>query len=479
MRTLILSLTILLFFKLSSGQEASLSNKAKPEVLNRHNLYDQPSEQVRRMAEELLRITKIPGLSIAVRKKEDIIFSQGFGYSDLEKKTPVTPLTQFRAASTSKVITTTALAKMIQDDVINIEEEIQHYVPSFPRKSHPVTVKQLAGNISGIPHYSKNDKYKEGFYTSVSQALDVFSHHDLLFKPGTQYSYSSHGFVLLSAAMEGASGIPFPEYLQESVLNPFSMRSTEPDMSTHRCMPNLTGFYEKRGDNYVRIQKTREMSSLWASGGMVSTPTDLVNMTRAYANGYLNSKTVKRMFESQTLESGKRTQVGIGWRRSFDMEGRNVIEHAGVTEGTRTVISYFPDEDLAISIMVNTDWVSSIEETAHMLASLFLAERKESLPLKGEFAIKTTTISNGKEDISRGKLTFKDNFGKIELENGLSYSVFHMYGNVYALITGQGIYHLLMDISGDKTLNGKATRYSSQLLEAASNTKGFFIISSE
>ena len=93
------------------------------------------------------------------------------------------------------------------------------------------------------------------------------------------------------------------------------------------------------------------------------------------------------MFESQTLESGEKTQVGIGWRRSFDMDGRDILEHAGVTEGTRSVICYFPDEDIAILVMTNTDWVSTIEETAHMLVLPFLTTKKDSATLKGEFNI--------------------------------------------------------------------------------------------
>ncbi len=168
------------------------------------NLDNVQSNLVRKMANELLSITGLPGFSIAIRKKDEIIFAQGFGYSDVEKKTPVTPLTQFRAASTSKVITVTGLAKMIQDGIIDIDAPVQKYVPSYPVKEHPITSKQLAGNISGMPHYLASDKGEKRYYSTITDALKIFSHHKLLYKPQTQYSYSSAGFVLLSAAMEGA-----------------------------------------------------------------------------------------------------------------------------------------------------------------------------------------------------------------------------------------------------------------------------------
>lgn len=451
----------------------------KSEPQGEENLDNSQSNLVRKMANELLKVAKIPGLSIAIRKKDKIIFAEGFGYADIVAKIPVTPLTQFRAASTSKVMTTTGLAKMIQEGMIDIDAPIQKYVPSYPKKDYTITAKQLAGNISGMPHYLYSDKNEKRYYSTIKDALNIFSHHSLIFQPQTKYSYSSAGFVLLSAAMEGASGVRFLDYLQDNVFNPLSMKSTEPDMTPYRLMPNMTKLYEKQNDEYVVVKKPREMSAIWAAGGFVTTPTDLVNMTKAYSNGFLNNQTVKRMFESQVLQSGEKTQVGIGWRRSFDMDGRSIIEHAGVTEGTRSVISYFPEEDLAISVMTNTEWVSSIEETAHLLAQPFLKENKANFSLSGEYLIKSKTIQKDKEDISGGKLTFNNDLGIIVLENGTAYSLLHTNDNVFSMITNQGIYHLTIETKEDKILNGKAIRYQSQLSESPKNLPPFFSFVSE
>ena len=86
------------------------------------------------------------------------------------------------------------------------------------------------------------------------------------------------------------------------------MKSTEPDMTPYRLMPNMTKLFEKQNDDYVVVKKPREMSAIWAAGGFVTIPTDLVNMTKAYSNNFLNNQTVKRMFESQILESGEKTR---------------------------------------------------------------------------------------------------------------------------------------------------------------------------
>jgi serine beta-lactamase-like protein LACTB len=433
----------------------------------------------RSMANELMHISGLPGLSIAIRKKNEIIFAEGFGYADLEKKIPVNINTQFRAASTSKAITATGLAKMMQDGIINIDAEVQKYVPTFPRKEYPITIKQLAGNISGLPHYLNTDKLENRYYSSTKDALSVFLHHKLLFKPQTKYSYSSAGFVLLSAAMEGASGVDFLNYIQDQVLNPLGMKSTEPDMHRFKLMPNLTKYYEKQGNSYVQITKPREISSIWAAGGFVTTPTDLVNMTKAYSNGYLTKSTVQKMFESQTLLSGEKTNVGIAWRIGADMEGRSIIEHAGVTEGTRSVISYFPDEDMAISVMTNTQWVSSIEETGHMLLLPFLTKDKTKSPLSGNYPIKATLMQNNKQTDVNGKLDFENGMGRITLQNGVVYSIVHINDNTYSLINHQGIYYLTIEVTKNRTLSGKATMYKTPMIDTPEKTKPFFTFNSE
>lgn len=434
---------------------------------------------VRKMAKELMTVAQLPGLSVAIRKNDKIVFAEGFGYANIEKKLPVSSTTQFRAASTSKVITVTGLAKMMQDGIIDIDAEVQKYVPQYPLKQYPITLKQLAGNISGMPHYLSDDKLEHRFYPTIKDALNVFSHHKLLFKPQTKYSYSSAGFVLLSAAMEGASGVNFLYYLQDKVFNPLGMKSTEPDLGKYKLMPSLTKYYKKQDDRYVAINNPRDVSSIWAAGGFVTTPTDLVNMTKAYSNGYLTKSIVNKMFESQTLLSGEKTNVGIGWRIGSDMEGRKIIEHAGATEGTRSIISYFPDEDIAVSVITNTDWVSSIDETAHMLALPFLKKTENHSPLNGIYQIKTKLEQNGKEMDLKGILNIENGSGRITLENNIVYSVIHLYDNTYSLISNQGVYYLTIEIIGNNILRGKATMYKSPMLEAPVDIKPFFTFLSE
>ncbi len=433
--------------------------------------FDQ-SQKVRAIAEDLLRVANLPGLSVAIRHKDQLVFAQGFGFADLEKRQPVTPQTQFRAASVSKAITATALAKMMQDGLIDIDAPIARYLPQFPQKEYPITARLLSGHIAGFPHYIMGDRTENRYYPTVQDALSVFAHHQQIAPSGTKYHYSSHGTVLLSAMMEAASGIPYLSYVQQSVLNPLGLKHTEAEMLRHKAMPNMSRIYAKSGNNNVLVENPRELSAFWASAGWVTTPSDMVNMTRAFSNGYLSADTMRTMFTSQALQSGEKIQVGIGWRLSYDIQGRPVYEHAGVTQGARSVISYFPNEDLAISVMTNLEWVSSIEETAHMLAQAFLNKKHNPSVADGHYPVQGEMQFGGQDTPFTGKLNINQGSGTIQVMQ-YEWPIHHLYSNVYALVTHQGVYYLQIDSDQQKSLNARAIRYSSQLKEAAINTKPF------
>ncbi|NOT75169.1 MAG: beta-lactamase family protein [Cyclobacteriaceae bacterium] len=432
---------------------------------------------VRDLAIELLRVSGMPGISIAISQKGKIVFAEGFGYADVENKIPVTTKTQFRTGSVAKMLTATAVGKLIQQKKLDLSLPVQTYVPYFPVKNYPVSVAQVAGHTAGIPHYNSNDKIEDRVYPSVKDALSVFSHEDLIFEPGTRYNYSTHGYTLLSAVIEGASGMSFLDYMKKEIFTPLSMNSTGPDRRKQEPNNKLAKLYSVKDKIQMEDKNPEEVSYKWAAGGMVSTPSDLVRMTYAYSNGFLSADVVKIMFESQVLKSGDKTRVGIGWRNSMDMDGRKVYEHAGSIGGGRSVVCMFPDDQLSIAIMVNAEWASTIEETAHMIARLFLEKSiNNSMPSAGTSSISVVSLSNnGQETTTKGELVLKGYKNMItpDLEKkDVQWPLIFLSGNVYALIRPDGIYYCSVTKTGD-VLIGKAIAYGSRMLSSPSSNPAF------
>ncbi|PYP07450.1 MAG: hypothetical protein DMD27_01025 [Gemmatimonadetes bacterium] len=97
--------------------------------------------------------TRIPGVQVAVAVNGRLVWSEGFGYADAERKQPVTRETQFRIGSVSKPLTATAVALLYEQRKLDLDAPVQRYVPSFPDKGYPITTRQLTGHLAGIRHY--------------------------------------------------------------------------------------------------------------------------------------------------------------------------------------------------------------------------------------------------------------------------------------------------------------------------------------
>lgn len=329
----------------------------------------------RKFADSLMKAQHIPGLSVAVALKGDIIWKEAFGYADLDNQVKVTTDSRFRVGSVSKSITSIALVKMMEEGKIDIGQTVQHYLPAFPRQKYPITLKQLAGHLGGIRHYKENDStdyiHKE-HYTDVTSSLNIFKNDSLLFEPGTRYNYSSYGFVLLSAAMEKAAGQNFPRLMQQELFNPLHMSSTIPDYQDS-IISGRTGYYQwsKKNRQVVR-SPFEDVSYKWAGGGFLSTPTDLALMGSSLLSGkFVKPSTVAMLMTSQKLKNGKDSGYGMGFRMGTDSKGRKIVHHGGVAYGGRAFLLLYPDQDLVIAVTTNLGNAQFGEKQLEKLADLF------------------------------------------------------------------------------------------------------------
>lgn len=297
----------------------------------------------------------IPGLSVAVGRGPEVLWSQGFGFADLTHGTPVTPLTKFRVGSVSKPITAAAMGVLMEAGTLDLDAPVQRYVPSFPEKRWPVTTRQLAGHLAGVRHYRGMENLSAVRYPTVLSGLEIFQDDTLIAEPGTRYSYSSYGWNLISAVVEGASGEPFLPYMDRAVFEPLGMRRTLAG-HTDSIIPHRTRFYVlDEDDGRVINAPFVDNSYKWAGGGFLSTPEDLVTFAAAHIDGagFLADETLAALFASQRLRNGEETGYGIGWRTTANEHGEAVVSHTGGSVGGTTVLTLNRDTGLIVAIVAN------------------------------------------------------------------------------------------------------------------------------
>ncbi|MEM9744184.1 MAG: serine hydrolase domain-containing protein [Pseudomonadota bacterium] len=310
-----------------------------------------------------------PALSAAVAVDSKVVWRGAVGWADIKSKRAVDVETLFRIGSTSKAITATALAQLVQDGALNLDAPIGNYLQPMPNPQwHAITARQLASHMAGIPNYGDNRDWLglyqtiklDKHYPDVRKALSLFDGSPLLHQPGSQFEYSSLGTVLLGAVMSAAAGKSYRQIISDRVLAPSEMTGTRVAPMYHEDGSNLARFYLNRNGR-IREWRPVDLSHRLPGGGFVSTPTDLARMgARWLDDAYVSASTRAVFWKPQTLNDGSvnAQNYALGWRwREWTVDGVGLARnanHGGVSRGAQCWLLVFPDFQLSIAFAINT-----------------------------------------------------------------------------------------------------------------------------
>lgn len=317
--------------------------------------WSQNSVQIKKATEaakQFLESEQVPGMAISVSKKGSLIWSEGFGFKDVENKKEVAPATtQFRIASISKTLTAMGMGVLKDKGKLDFDASLYTYVPDFPKKKYDFTVRQTAGHIAGIRHY-KGNEFQSNKKMDIVEGLNIFKGDPLLFEPGSQYKYSTYGWNLLSVVVQNAAKKEFNKFMNQKVFKPLSMNSTEVGISDID-MPNRTEFYITRGGK-VKIAPPVNNEFKVAGGGFISTSEDLVKFGQEFINPTIISQsTLTDICTPLELNSGDYTNYGVGI--GILKVKNNILRysHSGGGMGASTFLAIYPEKDLVICVLTN------------------------------------------------------------------------------------------------------------------------------
>jgi len=337
------------------------------------NRYTEPAGYLGEQLESYRMSLVSPSISVAVGVRGDLVWSAARGYADIETKTAATTDTIYAVGSVSKPITAALAALLWQQDSLDIDVDVRSYVPQFPAKENPFTLRQLLSHQAGIRHYrfrlglptfSESDLNIE--FSNTIQSLSLFEDDALLFEPDTGFNYSTFGYTLVSAAIEEATGGQYDDVLEELVLAPLGMTSTTIDDIGRIRGARATDYVATFSKKAVIQPPATNSSYKWAGGGLVSTPADLVRFGNALlGDALLNEATRNTVFTARTLPGGEPNpqHYGLGWRigglaLTDESTGEETIiplwHHAGTRAGSTAVLMIVPDHQIVVAMSANT-----------------------------------------------------------------------------------------------------------------------------
>ncbi len=306
------------------------------------------------------RDIQAPAISAAISVDGQLVWRGVTGFSDIEAGRVADFDTRFRLGSTSKAVTSVAAGTLIDQGRLDVDQPIQTYVPRYPQQAWPMTLKQVMSHRAGIRDYGLClcfpiwEHLNTRPFASVDGEVERVAHSPLLFRPGTDFRYTSMGYNLVGAAIEQASGEPFGAYVTRAVFTPLGMTHSGLDTA------GAAGFYETRDGDYTRAFPV-DNSIRWPSGGFLSTPSDMVKLGNVMLDDRLLSAKTRSLLVTVPADGGasKGAKVyALGWRHStwtlYDGQLKlDSYHHGGTAVGSTSVFVVLPERHIVLSLMMN------------------------------------------------------------------------------------------------------------------------------
>jgi CubicO group peptidase (beta-lactamase class C family) len=344
-----------------------------------------------------------PGLAAIVKKDGHVIFEQGYGVRKLGTTEKIDAETNFRLASVTKEFTAMAIMLLVKDGKVRYDERLTEIFPEFPAYGKNITVRNLLTHTAGLPDYEElmdREETTNGPRWSAEHQIQDDEVLALLekqtegkFAPGTSWTYSNSGYVVLGLIVAKASGMPYRDFLQKRIFDPVGMQHSVVYQKGKNEISQRANGTSKDGGKLVETDQSSTSATL-GDGGVYSNLRDMAKWDEALQKHTLLSAaemapavTPAKLadgsdphwpgkHDDNNLAPGKPVSYGFGWFLD-PLDGHPRMWHAGGTMGFRTVIQRFTKDGLTIVILSNRADVNP-GELSEKIAGLILATTSRS-----------------------------------------------------------------------------------------------------
>ena len=328
------------------------------------SIAQEKNKEVKSLLEKIVLEKSVMGVSAGYSVGGKTIAASAMGYANKETNKKFTLETLVRMGSIAKPMTAIAVMQLVEKNLLDLDTPIQTYIPDYPK--HPktqITTRHLLSHTSGISGY-KNGRESNTIlnYSTLNDALNLFKNRDLLFEPGTKYSYTTYGYTVLGAIIENISGVSFEKYMQENIWNKAEMINTGVDKFQIELENESKLYHRKKGKGKAKIAKENNLSNRIPAGGFYTTVADMLKFGNAVLNNLLiREETLAFMTKHHSLEK-KNNGYGFGWF----LYGRNpeaensIIGHPGAQTGSTTFLFIIPSKKTVCIVLSNTSRAQSL-----------------------------------------------------------------------------------------------------------------------
>jgi CubicO group peptidase (beta-lactamase class C family) len=317
-----------------------------------------------------------PGCAVGVYQNGAITYAMGYGSANLEYGVPITANTPFISGSVAKQFTAAAIALLVEQGRISLDDDVRKYIPELPDYGTRVTIDHLVHHTSGLRDFwalvgVSGMRYDDG-YTAGDVIRLAARQKQLNFPPGSEYAYSNTGYVSLGVIVQRVTGKSLREFAAEEIFKPLGMNSTHYHDDHTMMVPGRAAAYSPLSGGGWRIDIWN--NDIVGQGGLITTVTDLQKWDENFYTGKVGGPAfLKRQLQQGKLTNGSVLSYAFGLTVT-EYRGLPLVEHSGSSGGYRTIISRFPAQHTSVVALCNS---STINPTAlgHSVADVVLESK--------------------------------------------------------------------------------------------------------
>jgi CubicO group peptidase (beta-lactamase class C family) len=316
---------------------------------------------------------RLPGISIAIVKDQNMVWSKGYGYADVEKKIPMEPGSICSICSISKLFTSIAVMQLVEQGKIRLDDSITAVLPSFNlvqqyAESGSITIRSLLSHSSGLPRESDYPYWSapDFNFPTEKQIKEKLGTQKTLYPASTYFQYSNLGMTILGELVEHISGMDYERYIEENILEPLRLADTHPFLPEKLWGTKMaTGYNSLHRDGHRDKMPFFQARGIAPAAGFSSNAVDLSRFAswqfRLLTNGgkeIIKASTLRDMQRVQFLDPDWKTAYGLGFAVN-NVNGNTFVGHGGSCPGYLTSLNMDNKEKLAIIVMINAQGEST------------------------------------------------------------------------------------------------------------------------
>jgi D-alanyl-D-alanine carboxypeptidase len=337
-----------------------------------------------------VRENRSVGIVAAVVKGQDTLLLKAYGRSDVETDVPATVDTVFGIGSDTKQFTAAAILQLRDQGKLSLDDDITKWLPDFETRGNKVTLRHLLGHTSGIVDLTEMPELRamkliRNPAVTRDEVYKVISRYRFQFPTGTMQTYSNSNFWLLGLIIEKASGLTYEEYVEKRIFEPLGMTRSMYCNNSENVPRRAFGYGMKPG--FPGRVPPIVHTATYAAGAICSTAEDLITWLQALHGGkVLAPKSYVEMITPSTLDDGTPLRYSMGLVVGEDSRGLRYIGHGGGGFGYSSVTRWYPDGQLAVVVLTNSE-PDEIAVAADNLAAVVLPVPPPTGPFTGDASL--------------------------------------------------------------------------------------------